>query len=143
MTAATLLERAMPTEALFERYHVGWETKDPELIASLHSADTIFWLHDGSDPVEGRDALREHCRRLFATYDFSMLAGRRLYGHDYWTFDWTMVLSLVLPDGSSFIAHVDMIDIVKVNEAGEVVSKDVYPDARQMAAAFARAGIAR
>jgi hypothetical protein len=136
-------EKTLPTEAMFERYHVGWKTKDPDLIASLHSLDTIFLLHDGSPPVEGRDALRDHCRTLFATYDFSMIEGRRIYGEDYWIFDWTMVLTLPLAGGEAFVAHVDMVDVVMVNEVGEVVSKDVYPDAQAMAAAFARAGIAR
>ena len=143
MTDTAQLERFATTEALFDRYHIGWETKDPEMIASLHSADTVFQLHDGSGPVVGRDALREHCRALFATYDFSQIMGRRLHGADYWTFDWTMNLSLALPGGSSFIAHVDMLDVVMVNPAGEVVSKHVYPDTAQMQAAFARAGIAR
>jgi len=51
----------MSIAALSERYHVGWETRNPDLIASLHSKDTIFWLHDGSQAVQGRDALRRHC----------------------------------------------------------------------------------
>lgn len=143
VVVAAAPEKTMPTEALFERYHVGWKTKDPDLIASLHSLDTIFLLHDGSPPVEGRDALRDHCRTLFATYDFSMIEGRRIYGEDYWIFDWTMVLTLPLAGGEAFVAHVDMVDVVMVNEVGEVVSKDVYPDAQAMAAAFAGAGIAR
>ena len=62
MADTAQLERFATTEALFDRYHIGWETKDPEMIASLHSADTVFQLHDGSGPVVGRDALREHCR---------------------------------------------------------------------------------
>lgn len=143
VAVAAAPEKILPTEALFERYHVGWEAKDPELIASLHSRDTIFLLHDGSPPVEGRDALRAHCRALFATYDFSMVEGRRIHGEDYWIFDWTMVLTLPLAGGEALVAHVDMVDVVMVNAAGEVVSKDVYPDARAMAAAFARAGIVR
>ncbi|MBU0823920.1 MAG: nuclear transport factor 2 family protein [Alphaproteobacteria bacterium] len=136
-------EKTLPTQALFDRYHVGWETRDPDMIASLHSDDTVFQLHDGSESVVGREPLRAHCRTLFAAYDFSQLMGRRIYGRDYWIFDWTMVLSLALPDHTSFIAHVDMVDVVKVNRAGEVVSKHVYPDAQQMTAAFAQAGIAR
>ncbi|MBJ7498685.1 MAG: nuclear transport factor 2 family protein [Sphingopyxis sp.] len=136
-------ERALPTEALFDRYHVGWETKDVDLIASLHSADTIFRLHDGSPAVEGREALRAHCRQLFATYDFSMIMGKRIFGRDYWTFDWAMVLTLAMPDGTAFVAHVGMLDVIRVNAGGEVVSKHVYPDIARMEAAFARAGIAR
>lgn len=141
--ATAQLEKTLPTEALFDRYHVGWETKDADLIASLHSEDTIFQLHDGSEPIVGRAALRAHCRTLFDTYDFSQLMGRRLYGHDYWVFDWTMVLSLALPDDSRFVAHVEMVDVVTVDADGLVTAKHVYPDAQQMTAAFARAEIAR
>jgi hypothetical protein len=141
--ATTQLERPMSTEALFNRYHVGWETKDPDLIASLHSEDTIFALHDGTEPVRGRERLREHCRQLFATFDFSQEMGRRLYGDDHWVFEWAMLLSLAEPGGASFTARVGMLDVVTVNDAGEVVRKDVYPNGREMFAAFARAGIER
>ena len=74
MSATAQVAQASPLAAIFERYHVGWETKNPDLIASLHSEDTIFWLHDGSDPVKGRDALRRHCAGLFAA--FAAVAGR-------------------------------------------------------------------
>lgn len=143
MQAIAEFETTLPTEALFDRYHVGWETRDADLIASLHSADTLFQLHDGSPPVEGREALRQHCRQLFATYDFSVLMGKRIFGRDYWTFDWTMVLTLAMADGTAFVAHVGMLDVIRVNPEGEVVSKHVYPDIAPMEAAFARAGIAR
>ena len=53
------------TEALFSAYHVGWETRNPELIASLHSVDTVFHMHDGSEPVV--DALQiPHERRALS-----------------------------------------------------------------------------
>jgi hypothetical protein len=129
--------------AIFERYHVGWEKRDPDLIASLHSEDTVFWLHDGSAPVTGRDALRRHCTELFAAFDFSFAMGRRLYGADHWIFEWTMILSLAEPDGSPFTARVEMLDVVTVNSLGEVARKDVYMNGKQAAAAFARAGIQR
>jgi hypothetical protein len=134
---------ASPLAAIFERYHVGWETRNPDLIASLHSEDTIFWLHDGSDPVKSRDALRQHCAGLFAAFDFSTATVRTLYGEDHWVFEWTMVLSLAEPDGSPFTARVEMLDVVTVNPRGEVVRKDVYMNGKQAEAAFARAGIKR
>jgi len=132
-----------PLAAIFERYHVGWETRDPELIASLHSEDTVFWIHDGSDPVMGRNALRRRCAELFAAYAFSFAMGRRLYGEDHWVFEWTMILSLAQPDGSPFTARVEMLDVVTVNSRGEVARKDVYLNGKQSEAAYARAGIKR
>jgi hypothetical protein len=135
--------QASPLAAVFERYHVGWETRNPDMIASLHSEDTIFWLHDGSEPVKGREALRRHCAGLFATFDFSAAMGRQLYGEDHWVFEWTMILSLAEPNGSPFTARVEMLDVVTVNPLGEVARKDVYMNGKQAEAAFARAGIKR
>ena len=143
MSVTAQAAQASPLEAIFERYHVGWETRNPDLIASLHSEETIFWLHDGSDPVKGRDALRRHCAGLFATFDFSAAMGRQLYGEDHWVFEWTMILSLAEPNGSPFTARVEMLDVVTVNPLGEVARKDVYMNGKQSQAAFARAGIER
>jgi hypothetical protein len=143
MSVALSAAQASPLAAVFERYHVGWETRSPDLIASLHSEDTVFWLHDGSEPVQGREALRRHCAGLFAAYDFSFEMGRRLYGDDHWIFEWTMVLALAEPGGSRFTARVEMLDVVTVNPRGEVTRKDVYMNGKQSEAAFARAGIRR
>ena len=143
MSVAAQGAQASPIAALFERYHVGWETKNPELIASLHSEDTIFWLHDGSEKVLGRDALRQHCAGLFAAFQFSHEVGRTLYGADHWIVEWTMVLSLAEPGGGPFTARVEMLDVVTVNPRGEVARKDVYMNGKQAQAAFARAGIER
>jgi len=143
MSVAAQFSQASPLAAIFARYHVGWETKNPDLIASLHSEDTIFWLHDGSDPVNGRDALRRHCAGLFAAYNFSHATVRTLYSEDHWVYEWTMVLSLAEPGGSPFTARVEMLDVVTVNPQGEVTRKDVYMNGKQAEAAFARAGIKR
>lgn len=140
MSAAQTLS---PLESVFDRYHVGWDTRDPDLIASLHSVDTLFRLHDGSEPVEGREALRSHCRALFAAFDFSQIMGRRLYGEDHWVFEWTMVLRLEEPGVGPFTTHVEMMDVVTVNPRGEVTRKDVYMNGKQAQAAYDRAGIVR
>lgn len=143
MSITPQVPHAPSLAAIFERYHVGWETRDPDLIASLHSEDTVFWLHDGSEPVTGREGLRRHCVQLFAAYKFAFEMGRRLYGEDHWVFEWTMVLSLAEPGGSPFTARVEMLDVVTVNAAGEVARKDVYMNGKQAEAAFVRAGIKR
>jgi hypothetical protein len=143
MSVTAQIAQASPLVAIFERYHLGWETRNPDMIASLHSEDTIFWLHDGSDPVKGRDALRRQCAGLFAAFDFSLAIGRQLYGEDHWVLEWTMNLSLAEPDGSPFTARVEMLDVVTVNPLGEVSRKDVYMNGKQAEAAFARAGIER
>lgn len=143
MSVSARVARESKLAAVFARYHVGWETRNPDMIASLHSEDTVFRTHDGSEPVRGRDALRRHCADLFAKFDFRHEVGRELYGDDHWVIEWTMVLSLVEPDGRPFTARVDMLDVVNVNPAGEVTRKDVYMNGRQSQAAFARAGVER
>ena len=143
MSLTAQVAQAAPLAAIFERYHVGWETRNPDMIASLHSEDSIFWLHDGSEPVKGREALRRHCAGLFAAFNFSQALERQLYGEDHWILEWTMILSLAEPDGSPFTARVEMLDVVTVNPRGEVTRKDVYMNGKQAEAAFARAGIER
>jgi len=143
MAITAHVAQAAPLAAIFERYHVGWETRNPDLIASLHSQDTLFWLHDGSEPVKGRDPLRRHCAALFAAFDFSHTMERLLYGEEHWVLEWTMILSLAEPDGGPFTARVEMLDVVMVNPLGEVARKDVYMNGKQSQAAFARAGLER
>ena len=143
MALTAQASQTSPLAAIFERYHVGWETRNPDMIASLHSEDTVFWLHDGSAPVKGREALRRHCTALFAAFKFSHVIERQLYGQNHWTLEWTMVLSLAEPDGSPFTARIEMLDVVTVDRKGEVTRKDVYMNGKQSQAAFARAGIER
>jgi hypothetical protein len=140
MPEAQLAGSSLDTQALFKRYHVGWVTRNPDLIASLHSSDTIFWLHDEAGPVKGREALRKHCVDLFARLRFGLEEGRMFFGADYWIFEWTMVLDLADTGGKPFTARVEMLDIVTVNEAGEGTRKDVYMNGAQRRDAFSRAG---
>jgi hypothetical protein len=131
------------TQSLFEVYHVGWETRNPGLIASHHSIDTVFHMHDGSAPVIGRDELHHACTIMFETYPFTFDMGRRFFGDRHWVFEWNMVLDLVDRDGVPFTARVEMLDLVALNDAGEVARKDVYMNGTQAQDAFARAGIKR
>ena len=140
MSRAQLAEKSLDTQALFARYHVGWTTRNPDLIASLHSEDTLFWLHDEAGPINGRDALRKHCIELFARYKFGLEEGRMFYGPDYWIFEWKMILDLADSAGKPFTARVEMLDVVTVNQAGEVTRKDVYMNGAQRRDAFSRAG---
>lgn len=129
-------------DELFARYHVGWETRDPDRIASLHSEDSIYWLHDGSEPVRGREALRQYCIGVFARHPFTFELRRSLFAERHWVLEWVMVLPLKDTAGQPFTARVEMLDVVDFNDAGEVTRKDVYMNGAQSQAAFARAGIA-
>ncbi|NKB15658.1 MAG: nuclear transport factor 2 family protein [Sphingomonadales bacterium] len=110
---------------VFERYYIGWETKNPDLIASLHSEDTVFQLHDGTPPVQGRDALRARCAEMFKQFDFAFEMGRFFHGTDHWVFEWTMVLRLTDSAGVPFTAPVEMLDLVTIDADHLVTHKDV------------------
>ena len=137
------LQRDSEMEAAFQRYHVGWETRNPDLIASLHTEDTLFAMHDGTAPVRGREALRKGCEAMFAQFDFSFEMGCRLYGKDHWIFEWLMVLNLIDTAGQPFVAKIEMLDVVTLAASGLVESKHVYMNGAQAQAAFGRAGIER
>lgn len=126
---------------LFERYHAAWESADPERIAGLHSADTTFWLQDGSPRISGRDAVRDNIAGLFKQYGKLGWDIRRvMFGERHWVFDYEMLIGLKDRDGKPFTARVPMVDIVDVNDLGEVTRKDVFMDASARKEALERAG---
>jgi uncharacterized protein (TIGR02246 family) len=142
MSTATLEHPTQPQSALktaFDRYHVGWETQDAARIASLHSADSVFLLHDGSPAVVGRENIRRHVEGLFAKYPGLAFepVQRTLFGENRWVFDYTMVLG-----SAGKTARVRMVDVVDVNADGEVTRKEVFLDPLEAQAALAQAGLA-
>ena len=143
MTATALAKHATPLRDVFERYHVGWETRNPDLIASLHSEDTVFHVHDGSAPSTGGRPCGSAALILSksSTSRSRWAAGSTATIH--WVFEWTMLLALKEPGGAPFTARVEMLDVVTVNSRGEVARKDVYMNGGEAQAAFARAGIKR
>jgi uncharacterized protein (TIGR02246 family) len=130
-----------PIEAVFERYHAAWESKDPDAIVALHSDDSTFVLRAGQDRVLGRGALREHFAAIFADYpDYRADVQRILLGERHWVLEWTMVVDLPDPGGEVFTARIDLLDVVDVGADGKIVRKDVYVDGAQQMAAMRRAG---
>ncbi|TWT00242.1 nuclear transport factor 2 family protein [Reyranella sp. CPCC 100927] len=141
MAIPKVVEDSPGLKSVFDRYHVGWVTRDPDLIASLHSDDTVFCVHDGSEPVIGREALRRHCVELFAKYEFGMEEKRFFAGADHWVIEWLMVMDLVDTEKRPFTVKIEMLDVVTVNGADKVTRKDVYVNGSQMRAAYSRAGL--
>jgi uncharacterized protein (TIGR02246 family) len=125
-------------KAAFDRYHVGWETQDAGRIASLHSADSVFLLHDGSPAVVGRENIRRHVEGLFEKYPGLAFepTQRTLFGENRWVFDYTMVLG-----SAGKTARIPMVDVVDVNADGEVTRKEVFLDPAEAQAALAKAGL--
>lgn len=144
MNATTLAPEAKassPLERAYARYHAAWEANDADRIAGLHSADSVFWLHDGSARIEGRENLRRHYVKLFEQYEALSFETRRvLFGDGRWIYDYTLVLDLKDATGAPFTARVDMIDVVDVNADHEVTRKEVFLDPAASQAALQRAG---
>ena len=127
---------------IFDRNHAAWEALDPDQIVALYSADASFWVQ-GSPRIEGRDALRQHFAKLAAQFGrFGWDVRRLMFGDRHWVFEYDMLITLKDRDGEAFTARVPMVDIVDVNDAGEVTRKDVLVDNEARQAAFQRAGLA-
>lgn len=130
-------------QALFDRYHAAWESMDPDRIAALHSMDSSFWLQDGSSRLQGRETLRKQYAALFAQYGRLGWDVRRvMFGDRHWVFDYDMLIDMKDRNGDSFTARIAMLDLVDVNDEGEVTRKDVYMDGAARLAALQRAGLA-
>jgi uncharacterized protein (TIGR02246 family) len=131
----------LPIEAIFERYVAAWAACDADRIVDLHAEDSTFWMHHGSARLEGREAIRQHFASIFVQYPkFDFEVYRTLFGEKHWVLDWAMLAVLTAPDGTPVQVRIDMLDIVDINDRGEVVRKDTFMDGAQAQAAFAKLG---
>jgi uncharacterized protein (TIGR02246 family) len=137
-------EVTVPRQVLqhvFDRYHAAWEAKDPDAIAALHTEDSTFALRSGGARAQGRAALRQHFAQIFREFPgYRAEVDRLLLGDGHWVLEWTMTVELPAADGGTFTAHIDLVDVVDVDEDGLVTRKDVWVDGVQQAAAYRRAG---
>jgi uncharacterized protein (TIGR02246 family) len=132
------LEPEAPLRGAFDRYHAAWESLDADAIAERHTPDSVFVMHDGSAPVQGRDHLRQHFAGLFARYTgLAFDPHRVLYGDRRWVFDYAMVVTAQDANGKTVTARLDMVDVVDVDAMGLVARKEVFVDVAQMQRALA------
>jgi uncharacterized protein (TIGR02246 family) len=125
---------ALDLEAISQRYFAAWEARDPEAIVSLHTEDTRFWTHLGTEPVEGREAVRTAFAEVFERFpEFGVETHRVLYGPDFWILDWALTFQ---PEGSDKRASFDCLDVVNVSAGGLVARKDTFVDMVQLQAAL-------
>jgi ketosteroid isomerase-like protein len=119
---------AVDLKAVSERYFAAWAQCDPDAILALHTDDTRFWTHVGSDPVVGRDAVHATFSQLFETFpEFSFETYRVLYGDDHWVLDWALISGDI---------RFDCLDVVVVSPDGLVARKDTFVDSAQLQAAL-------
>ena len=111
----------MYVKDLTEKYFEAWERRDPDAIAALHTEDRVFHLHTlGSEPAEGREAVRDAFAAMFEQWpDLSFELVSLHTGEDFWAVEWKVRTSTF--EG-------DLADVVTV-ENGLVKSKQSYLDA--------------
>ena len=124
----------MDVKEISERYFDAWEKRDPEAIVALHTDDTQFWSHLGTDPSKGREAVRETFADLFERFpEFGFETYRVLYGADYWVLDWALTFK---PEGTEERRRFDCLDVVNLSPEGLVARKDTFVDMVQLQAAL-------
>jgi uncharacterized protein (TIGR02246 family) len=134
LTMAEATKEALDLEAISARYFAAWEARDPEAIVSLHTEDTRFWTHLGTEPVIGREAVRTTFAELFERFpEFGFETHRVLYGPDFWVLDWALTFK---PEGGDERAKFDCLDVVNISADGLVALKDTFVDMVQLQAAL-------
>ena len=108
---------------LARSYGQAWADRDPEAIAALHTADSVFHLHNVVDPFVGPDAIRAAAAEFFAdSPDLSFEPVRVHLGEDHFVSEYVMHGTR---DGQQFACH--GVDVFTVKD-GLVARKDSYID---------------
>jgi hypothetical protein len=117
-------------EPISERYFAAWASRDPDAIVALHTEDTRFWTHLGTQPAVGREAVRVAFAEIFKQFpDFSWQTYRVLYGENHWVLDWALISGDI---------RFDCLDVVDISPDGLVARKDTFVDTVQLQAAMGR-----
>lgn len=123
-------------DAFHERYNAAWGAHDPDAIARLHTADSVFHVHTGQEPARGQEAIRNAAARLFELLPDLVFEPVSLrVGEDFWVTE--MKMTGTTAAGAPF--EIDLVDVVYV-EDGLVTSKQSYVDGAAMQAALASVG---
>jgi steroid delta-isomerase-like uncharacterized protein len=141
-SSARVITQSGPSLSIREvadRYLAAWAARDTDAIIAMHSDDSIFWRHTGEEKVVGRDAIRQYFQAIFVrnpTYAFDV--HRILFGEQHWVLDWTMKGEFADRAGKPVSVRIDMVDIVTINDRGEVTRKDTFLDGVQAQAQMAK-----
>jgi hypothetical protein len=104
-------------------YSQAWASHDPDAIAALHTADSVFHLHDVLEPFVGRDAIRAAAAGFFAdTPDLAFEPVRVHLGEHHFVSEYLMRGTR---DGRQFACHGTDIFTVKDDL---IQRKDSYID---------------
>ena len=120
---------AQGLRAVSERYFAAWAARDADAIVALHTDDTQFWTHLGTEAAVGREAVRAAFAEIFERFPgFSWETYRVLYGENHWVLDWALLSGDI---------RFDCLDVVDVSPDSLVSRKDTFIDAVQLQTAMA------
>jgi ketosteroid isomerase-like protein len=105
------------------RYGAAWAARDLDAIMALHTEDTVFHLHGGSEPAVGSSATREAFAKSIAEWGDIRFDRKRVYiGSEHFVSEYEMTAS---KDGHRIVC--DGVDVFSVLD-GLVARKDTYLD---------------
>jgi ketosteroid isomerase-like protein len=114
---------SLSIEELAGRYHQGWADRSADVIAELHTDDSVFHMHGVTGPAVGRGPVRDLVASLLRLVPDLHFEAKRLYvGTDHIVFEYDMSGTA---DGSRFVC--DGADVIAVTD-GLVARKDTYLD---------------
>jgi steroid delta-isomerase-like uncharacterized protein len=111
------------TTDLAIRYGAAWAAHDPDAIVALHTDDTVFHMHGGGDPAEGRSAVREAIVAIFEQSPDLRFDRKTVYfGEGHIVSEYEMCGTA---DGTPFAC--DGVDVFALSD-GRIARKDTYLD---------------
>src|SRR6516225_5996983 len=110
-------------QELAVRYGAAWAEHDLDAIMAMHTEDTVFHLHGGSDPAVGLSAVREAFASGMEQWSDIRFDRRRVHiGSGHFVSEYEMTAS---KDGHPIFC--DGVDVFTV-EGGLIARKDSYLD---------------
>jgi uncharacterized protein (TIGR02246 family) len=111
----------MNLRELIDRYNDAWNRHDLDAIDRYHHPDIVFENHTAGDRVEGKDAVREHIRKILENAPDLTFSSRGLKtGEDFAVSEWTATATR---DGKK--VEWDGVDVFPFRD-DLIARKDVY-----------------
>jgi ketosteroid isomerase-like protein len=115
---------ALPTEdvvALINAYDGFWNAHDLDGIDGFHHDEIVFENHTAGERAEGKEAVREHIRKIFESAPDLRFRSRGMRaGEDFAVSEWTATATR---DGRQL--EWDGVDVFPIRD-GLIARKDVY-----------------
>jgi steroid delta-isomerase-like uncharacterized protein len=132
------MEPSPETVEFLTPYSAAWAAHDPDAIIAMHTDDTVFDMHNGAGPADGRAAARNAMAALFAqSPDLSFAPKTLRLGDDHVVTEYVVSGTV---DGTGFAC--DGVDVFTLRD-GLIARKDTYLDyvtyARQLGVDLAAA----